>query len=230
MRLLAPLIVLGILLAPAAASADKIDRPSYAQTIEKIEKRRAELGKRWRTQGRAAVEAEAHDELLADIESLSGYWLGTRWALGAPQTTIPQSGKVNCGTFVGRVLNDAGFKVKVRKLQRQPSQLIIKSFVGGKRVRKFSNATMKKFLSSVREMGPGLYIIGLDFHVGLLLQTEDDLRFIHASFETETVVNEPAHKAMPITTSKYKVVGKILSPKNIRSWLRGDKIKVQGDW
>ena len=130
----------------------------------------------------------------------------------------------------GRVLHDAGFNVHVRKLQRQPSQLIIKSFVGGTRMRKFSNKPMKAFMASVREMGPGLFIIGLDFHVGLLLQTEDDLRFIHASFETETVVNEDAATAMPIVTSKYKVVGKILSPANIRSWLRGEAIAVKGDW
>ena len=89
---------------------------------------------------------------------------------------------------------------------------------------------MKKFLASVKEMGPGLFIIGLDFHVGFLLQTEDDLRFIHASFETETVVDEDAATAMPITTSGYKVVGKILSPDNISSWLRNSKIHVKGDW
>lgn len=230
MRLLATLVILGILLTPGPASADPPTRPSYAETIAQIKERRAALSTRWQPKQRAAAEAEAHDVLLTSIEGLTEYWLGTRWALGAPQTTVPQSGKVNCGTFVGRVLRDAGFVVNVKKLNRQPSQLIIKSFVGGKRVRKFSNATMKKFMESVREMGPGLFIIGLDFHVGFLLQTEDDLRFIHASFETETVVNEPANVAMPITSSKYKVVGKILSPANIQSWLGGKKIKVQGDW
>ncbi|MCP4449614.1 MAG: hypothetical protein GY811_30435 [Myxococcales bacterium] len=151
-------------------------------------------------------------------------------ALGSPQTSTPQVGKINCGTFVGRILSDAGFNVNVRKLQRQPSQLIIKSFVSGSRIRKLSNKPMKKFLASVREMGPGLFTIGLDFHVGFLLQTDDDLRFIHASFETETVVNEDAATAMPIVTSGYKVVGKVLSPANIRSWVGGEKIAVKGNW
>ncbi|MBL4634058.1 MAG: hypothetical protein JKY56_09300, partial [Kofleriaceae bacterium] len=123
-----------------------------------------------------------------------------------------------------------GFRVHVKKLQRQPSQLIIKSFVGGKRIRKFSNASMKRFLSSVREMGPGLFIIGLDFHVGFLLQTKDDLRFVHASYETLTVVNQDAASAMPITSSNYKVVGKLLTKGNIDSWLGGKTIAVKGDW
>jgi hypothetical protein len=206
------------------------DRPSYSQSIEKISQRQSELANSWNDKRDAKLLEQAQDEIITSVEELSNYWLGTRWALGSPQTTRPQHGKVNCGTFVGRILHDVGFQVRVKKLQRQPSQLIIKSFVGGKRVRKFSNAPMKKFLASVREMGPGLYIIGLDFHVGLLLQTEDDLRFIHASYETETVVNEKAAIAMPITSSKYRVVGKILSPANIKSWLAGDKIVVKGSW
>ncbi len=198
--------------------------PSYSEAMEGIAAKRTQLVSQDANAG--VVRAE----LISSMEMLIAFWIGTRWALGAPQTTTPQQGKVNCGTFVGRILHDAGFKVHVKKLQRQPSQLIIKSFVGGKRVRKFSGATMKRFLASVRQMGSGLFIIGLDFHVGFLLQTEDDLRFIHASFETETVINEEAATAMPITSSGYRVVGKILSPENIRSWLRGDRIVVKGRW
>lgn len=221
---------LWLFLIPVSPAEEVADTHSYAAAVEKIEERRSNLAKRWNNSRDKDVEADAHALLLASVEELSGYWLGTRWALGAPQTTQPQIGKVNCGTFVGRILNDAGFRVHVKKLQRQPSQLIIKSFVGGKRVRKFSRASMKKFLAAVREMGPGLYIIGLDFHVGFLLQTEDDLRFIHASFETETVVNESAAEANPIKSSQYRVVGKILSTGNIRSWLGEKSITVKGSW
>lgn len=205
-------------------------KPSYKNKIKAIEGRRTALRTKWRANPSAKVENAIEAEIISSVENLSKYWIGTTWALGAPQTKIPQVGKINCGTFVGRVLADAGFNVQVKKLQRQPSQLIIKSFVGGKRVRKFSNAKMSRFLKSVREMGPGLYIIGLDFHVGLLLQTKNDLRFIHASFETNTVVNEDAATAMPITTSAYKVVGKILSRDNIDAWIEGRKIVVKGKW
>ncbi len=229
--LLVRLVLLGwFMLFPQSAKSEKEEEPSYSEAMEQIQDRREELAKNYRKSPTSELQAQVQAEIIASVEQLSGYWLGTRWALGAPQTSTPQKGKVNCGTFVGRVLRDAGFEVRVRKLQRQPSQLIIKSFVGRKRTRKFSNRSMKKFLASVREMGPGLFIIGLDFHVGLLLQTEDDLRFIHASFETETVVNEDAATAMPITSSRYRVVGKILSPANIKSWLGGDTIVVKGSW
>jgi hypothetical protein len=204
-------------------------RPSYSEAVSALSERRAELAKEWKAGPSRELRSAIEAELVAAVEALSQYWLGTRYGRGIPQTLTPLDGKINCGTFVGSVLRDVGFQVKVKKLQRQPSQAIIKSFVGGKRVRKFSNASMKSFLASVREMGPGLFIIGLDLHVGLLLQTEDDLRFLHASSETMTVVNEDAATATFITMSGYRVVGKILSQQNIQDWLRGDRIPVKGN-
>jgi hypothetical protein len=213
------------------ASASLAHAGHYAALKAEIAERRAELAELWRGSGdRKAVEAAVHDEILTNVTRLAALWLGTRWGLGAPQLSEPGDGKINCGTFVGTVLRDAGFEVHVKKLQRQPSQLIIRSFVGNDRMKRFSNASMKRFLDEVRSMGPGLFIIGLDFHVGLLVQTEDDLRFVHASYETRTVVDEPAASAGPIVDSNYRVVGKILSDRNVRDWLEHNRIRVKGNW
>lgn len=210
---------------PAASAGD------YADLEQTIAERRAALAERWDSaEDRADVEATARAEILDNVTRLAAMWLGTRWGLGLPQLTEPGDGKINCGTFVGTVLRDAGFAVRVKKLQRQPSQLIIRSFVGSDRMKKFSNASMKKFLADVRDMGPGLFIIGLDLHVGFLVQTDDDLRFIHASYETETVVDEAAATATLIVDSKYRVVGKILDDDNVRDWLAGRRIRVKGNW
>lgn len=212
-------------LAPLAAEAD-----SYDEAVSSIESSRQSwsrrAGKRLSQAQRRALEAE----LSAAIHRLARRWLGTRWGLGLPQTDRPGGGKINCGMFVGTVLEDAGFVVDVRKLQRQPAELIIESFVGRRRIKRFSNASMNRFLAGVRSMGPGLYIIGLDFHVGFLVQTERDLRFVHASYVTRTVVDEPAATAVPIVTSKYRVVGKILSAENLADWLRRRRIEVRGSW
>lgn len=148
--------------------------------------------------------------------------------MGAPQTDTPQQGKVGCGNFVGLVLSGVGFRVDNRKLRRQPSQMIIASFVSKKRTQKFSNAPNPVFWKKVRAMGPGLYIIGLDYHVGLLIQTKTEVRFIHSSVVTGMVVNEDATQAELITDSRFKMVGKILSPQNINDWLAGRTIKVKG--
>lgn len=212
-------------------SASSAHAQEYSEVKGEIAERRDELARLWeQAEDRIALEAVVEAEILSNVERLATMWLGTRWGLGAPQLSEPGEGKVNCGTFVGTVLRDAGFAVNVKKLQRQPSQLIIRSFVGKSRMKKFSNAPMKRFLSRVREMGPGLFIIGLDFHVGFLIQTEDALRFVHASYETETVIDEPAASAGPIVDSKYRVVGKILDRSNLSDWIENNRIKVKGDY
>ena len=203
----------------------------YEEAIGRVAARRAALAERWAgSDDRAALVGPIGDEIAALTHRLARRWLGTRWGLGAPQTRTPGAGKINCGTFVGTVLRDAGFVVDVDRLQRQPSQLIIASFVGAPRIRKWSNASMERFLADVRRMGPGLFIIGLDFHVGFLIQTGDDLRFVHASYVTKTVVDEPAADARPIADSKYRVVGKLLDRGNVRDWLEGNRIRVKGGW
>ena len=232
------LALIGLLLAstvqPVASATGTVaveEGGSYAEARRVAAARRTAVARRWRRRGLdARGQAAAEAAILRSVKKLSRLWLGTRWGLGVPQSSTPGPGQINCGTFVGTVLRDAGFNVAVKKLQRQPSQLIIESFVGGDRVRKFSNAKMTRFLASVREMGPGLFIIGLDFHVGLLIQTETDLRFVHASYETKTVIDEPAATATPIVTSKYRVVGKLLSRQNLRDWLAGNRIQIKGNW
>jgi hypothetical protein len=206
--------------------------------VEEVARRRAILARRWAdasgVEADRAGRAELVDELAAEIAAavgrLSRHWLGTPWGLGVPQSRHPGSGKINCGTFVGTILRDAGFVVDVLRLQRQPSQLIIRSFVGGDRMKRWSRAPMERFLADVKRMGPGLFIIGLDFHVGFLIQEGDDLRFVHASYETRTVVDEPAATARPIADSGYRVVGKLLDADNVRDWLEGRRIPVKGDW
>lgn len=80
-------------------------------------------------------------------------------------------------------------------------------------------------------MGLGLYIIGLDFHVGYLLVRPDlEVRFIHASYVTHTVLDEPADVAEPIVTSKYRVVGKLFTTQNLSDYRQKRRIKVKGKW
>lgn len=76
----------------------------------------------------------------------------------------------------------------------------------------------------------GGHIIGLDFHVGCLIVEGQDIRFIHASNITHTVVDEPAARAIPIVTSRYRVVGKLLDDAMIEAWLGAKRIDVKGRW
>ena len=196
----------------------------YESLVRSIESRRIELAS-----SSQKLRPEVEQALLAAFRRLTAAWIGTRWGLGLPQTDRPREGKVNCGTFVGTILSHAGFRIDVRRLQRQPSQMIIRTFVADRRrVVVLDRASMPAFRARVKALGPGLFIIGLDFHVGFLLQTADDLRFVHASYETGEVVDEPAASAVPITSSDYRIVGKLLDDRMLRAWLDGANFRVQG--
>jgi hypothetical protein len=228
---LACLASLALLLCSGATHAEKSDagKASYEVHKQTIAERQRALETEFR--GKTPSESEQaalSKEIIASLDSLADFWLGSSWGRGMPQSGTPQTGKINCGTFVGTLLRDAGFKVDVRKLQRQPSQAIIKSFVGGKRVRKLVGSSMERFLKAVEEMGPGLFILGMDMHVGILIQTDTELRYLHSSIETGKVVNEAAADAWTIQSSNYRIVGKLLSPKNLRFWLRGKRVEVVG--
>lgn len=197
-------------------------KESYADARAAIERQRRSF------QNQTGRQEPIAEFIVRSVETLSTHWVGTRWGRGIPQLKEPGPGKINCGTFVGTILSHVGFRVNVKKLQRQPSQMIIASFVPRSRRRKLVGVTMNRFLSSVREMGPGLFIIGLDLHVGLLLQTDNELRFIHSSVMPGWVVNEDATIAPLIKNSGYRVVGKLLGRGNIASWLGKKRIRVKG--
>jgi hypothetical protein len=168
--------------------------------------------------------------LLLRIDRLFSAWLGTRWGLGMPQSTRPRQGKINCGLFTAVILRDAGFNLDIWKLNRQDTYHGIRSLAPPRSIRYLKSLPTARFLATVRKLGPGLFLIGLDFHIGFLRQDERGLRFIHASYVTHRVMDEPAAQAIPILSSKRRVmVGKILQPEMLRAWLSGRRIEVLGD-
>lgn len=181
-------------------------------------------------QRRSASADERREVVEQGFDELTRFWLGTKWGLGLPQSDTPQVGKINCGTFVGTVLDHLGFEVNVKKLQRQPSELIIKTFTPPAKIMRFRNRPMDEFLAKVKSAGDGVYIIGLDFHVGFLRVHDGDVRFVHASYVTHTVVDEPASTAEPIVSSRYRVVGKIFGDRMLDAWSSTRRIPVKGNW
>jgi hypothetical protein len=76
-------------------------------------------------------------------------------------------------------------------------------------------------VQQVQQLGDGLYVVGLDFHVGFLLVSDEQVRFIHFTYLGEaTVVNEEAATSEALR-SKYRVVGCLSAdPHLVESWLK----------
>lgn len=219
------------LAAPAEGVAEVgVEEPPvepYDALVSRVRSGRGDAAARLAREDPGALEAR----MIGHMESIFARWYGTTWGLGAPQTKVPGEGKINCGMFVARTLVDAGFVVEASKLQRQPAELIIKSLAPRSTIKRWRNEPMETFIADMKEMGPGLYVIGLDFHVGYVLVREDlDVRFIHASYVTHTVLDEPAADAAPIVTSTYRVVGKILQQELLEKWAGEERVAVRGSW
>jgi hypothetical protein len=74
----------------------------------------------------------------------------------------------------------------------------------------------------------GLYVIGLDNHVGFLLNGEEGVDFIHSSYaEPAQVIREEAALSQVLSWSNVYVLGMITFNRPLlRKWLMGEAIET----
>lgn len=205
---------------------------SYDDAQKQIDHDREALAKAYQN---AANSVEKQDLLeqsrrkfVESATTLLPYWYGTPWDFYGTSTT-PQQGKIACGYYVTTVLEDSGLAIERSKLAQQASENIIKSLTGEANIRRFSNRPFNEFIDEVKAMGAGLYIVGLDFHVGYLWHDGEQLHFIHStSYPYRGVIKEPASSSHNLKNSKYRVVGKISDDDAlIEKWLLQTSISTQ---
>jgi len=173
---------------------------------------------------------EAHafiSEVL--IDRIFPAWLGTPWSFNGT-TRVPGEGSIACGTFVVYTLQDAGFNIP-SKMARQPSENIIKNLIGSKGIKRFSNASMIKVKNWIVENGEGIYIVGLDIHVGFIKYKNAQITFLHSTYHPPLkVVDQEIMESSPLTDSKYRVFGKILNTEMVKEWLTGKQFTLVYDY
>ena len=152
-------------------------------------------------------------------------WYGTTWDFNGT-TETPGQGKIACGYFVSTVLRDAGWRVQRVRLAQQASENIILSLTTDAYIKRFRRVEIGKFVNAVSDWGPGLYIVGLDIHVGFLVNTGDEVYFIHSSYiDPYAVVKESALESKILAASQYRVVGKVSADDEfIVKWLLGTDV------
>jgi hypothetical protein len=155
-------------------------------------------------------------------------WKGTPWSFNGTAET-PGLDPIACGYFVSTVLRDVGYRVNRYTVAQQTSERIILTFTDSKHVKRFSNVRIDAFVDSVQDWGEGLYIVGLDYHVGFLLCTKDDLWFVHSAFRVPyEVVRERARESGILAGSRYRIVGSLSqNDELIRKWLLGETIPTR---
>ena len=215
----------------AKKQAPKTTKPSYEQFKPNIQKRRLQFYQKYVQSSEPAEKEKIINQsreylFKVFVDSLLPYWYGTPWDFNGI-TREPGKDSIACGSFVVFTLQDAGFKIPTKLLQLA-SEKIIKYLSQPKDIRRFPNsAPMQKIEQWLRQKGDGLYIVGLDCHVGFIINKNRKLSFCHSSYFDPPlmVVNQDFNEGSPLNYSRYRVIGKIFSNEMLRKWFLGQPVK-----
>jgi hypothetical protein len=193
---------------------------SYAAIRESLETSRQALAKRI---DKAAI-AKARELLVRTLrDELLPAWNGTPWAMNGI-SQVPHEGQIACGYFVSTTLLHAGFRVERSKLGQQASELITRSLVTEAPIWARSDQPIDAFVAKLRRGGDGIYLVGLDNHVGFVIVDGKDTWFHHAGPGEAGVRREPALTASFLSTSRYREAAKLFDDALVERWLRGTAI------
>lgn len=208
------------------------DPERYEILIKEIQRWRTDLardyGQARNAEEKAAVEHDARLILELILPEMMRCWLGTPYDFNGTAEK-PGEGKLACGYFVSTVLRDAGFRVNRYKLAQQPSQNILRTFLPSESCELRMGEEYDKYVDWVEKREPGIYLVGLDTHVGFIVNKADGLHFFHSSAAGKVgVVNENREQAHALRNSNWRLLGGLtLEPGVIRMWLKGGKIAVK---
>ena len=196
--------------------------PPYEDLVSSVEKqRKAFLDEYTKADEsrRSALEDEAASYLLEKITTdFFDQWRGTEWDFNGT-TRTPRTGKIACGYFITTVLTDAGFNIPRVKWAQQASEYYITRITSD--VKRFSNRTAESMKAYFLKNPDGLYVAGLDSHVGFVYKSGDEVTFTHASYYDPKigVQTEELTGDNPFAKSAYRVVGRILNKEMARKWI-----------
>jgi hypothetical protein len=153
------------------------------------------------------------------MDSIFPYWYGTSWDFNGT-TQEPQKGAIACGYFVSTVLRDAGLNINRVKMGQASSEYIIRQLAQKNDIKLFYNKPIDSALAYVKNKGKGIYLAGLDSHVGFIVSDNTDIWFIHSKWvNPKAVVKEVAKLSSVLGSSKYKMIAKIsCNPVLLKSW------------
>ena len=204
----------------------------YDRMVASLSHERAALAAEWRAAAgdevaRAAVRDRAGGLLLGRLrDQLLPAWNGTPWAFSGTAAG-PGARPIACGYFVSTTLAHAGLAVDRRQLAQQAAEDIILTLVPESRVARFKRMPLDTFVAAVARRGDGLYLVGLDYHVGFLVVERGQVYFHHSSNVSGAVVREPAITSAALARSSYRVVGKMLDAGLVEAWLEGRLIPTR---
>ena len=145
------------------------------------------------------------------------YWVGTKWDFNGTSRK-PKEGTIACGYFVTNILSDLGFQIqRVQLAQAVSSKMIKELCIDIKRFGDFDK--LKDYIKN--QPNHSIFIIGLDFHTGFVLKTDDKIYFLHSNYiDNQGVVKEEIENSKALKSSKSFMIGNLSeNEKLITKWI-----------
>ncbi len=243
-RVVLAAIVAAAMATPAVAAPDTYDPARYRVVLEHVTARRTELGARYAAarsgQARAAIRNEARRFVVETLVSqVFPAWMGMPSG-GGPQATasLPHEPGmyISCSYFLTAALQNAGLVLESRaRFSQAPAAWIERALLPpGGQIHRYGNLSAGELEQRLVALGEGLYVVGLNIHVGFIVVRDGHAWFVHSSYTPPgTVVNEPLTSSMAIDLSRRK--GYWVSPlfqddRIVELWLRHQPVPAPPQW
>lgn len=159
------------------------------------------------------------------VSSILPHWYGTPWDFDG-YSNVPQKGQIACGYFVSTPLKHVGYNWNRFRLAQQDATTIIRR-ISGKNIKFYRNQSPSEFLNNVKKLDNGLYVLGLDSHVGFLYKTANQIKIIHSSYYGEIcVMEENAQTSLALQHSNSYVLGLLNTKENLQKWKNNTIFKI----
>jgi len=156
------------------------------------------------------------------VDSIFPYWYGTEWDFNG-HTDIPRKGQIACGYFVSTTLKHSGVKLDRYKLARMAASDIIDRVCEKGSAKWFRS--IKSLQTHLKAKGAGLYVLGLDYHVGFVLREKGKDYFIHSDYFNDKVTKELLSASTAANSTGRYYVGSLSGNEAlVKGWLNGNKL------
>ncbi len=218
-------MLVGVMLSVKTGCTQK--RPDYKVVKAEVAKRKTQLCNAYNNPkcDKDSVVRCAQQFLFTTMTSkVFPCWYGTRWDYNGT-TETPRKGKIACGYFVTTTVRDLGFDVPRVRWAQLPSESMIKEMTLGKHIKRYRFADISHIEGEIRKWGDGLYVVGMDSHTGFIVNQKGICRFVHSDYYNlqRGVTSEKIDDSHPLKSSKYRIVGKLLTEEMVIKWLRNER-------
>ncbi len=161
------------------------------------------------------------------INQLIPYWYGTPWTFEG-HTDHPDSSSVACGYFVSTTLKHIGINVNRYKMAQQASLNILKTVAMNENKITFYPRTATLETQLHTDLEDGIYLVGLDYHVGYLLKNGEEIYFIHSTYLSPTmvVIEEIEHSKAFYYSNEYFITSLSRNEVFLLKWISGAELTI----